>query len=175
MPRGRLIFPFIVELEQLDTEAMSHDPDGDGDKTSGYDSVFREPISVTEDSDDIVGKAYRVDRCTRVRCQIEDQEFEAIRQVLGGTSPDSAITLVFHFKDLEAANLVDDNGRATVRVNDRLAKIYDRNEQLIETIRNPPGLFVTSATSAGFGLGKHRNLLIVKFGEREQGIQSPGR
>lgn len=175
MPRGRLIFPFVVELAQLDTVQMARDPDGAGPQTSGYDFDFREPVVVKRSTEDNIGTALREERCARVRCQIEDKEFEAIRQVLGGTSPDSAITLVFHFKDLEAAGMVDDNGQATIRINDRLSKIFDCDENLIETIRDPPGLYVTSATSAGFGISRKRNLLIVKFGEREQGIQSPSR
>ena len=175
MPRGRLIFPFLAELAQLDTVAMTRDPDGDGPQTSGYDLDFKEPVIVQESAEDLVGQPLREETCRRVRCQIEDKVMEGIRQVLGGTSPDSAITLVFHFKDLEDAGMVDDDGRATIRVNDRLAQILDCDENVIETIRNPPGLFVVSASSAGFGIGRQRNLLVVDFAERELGVQSPSR
>lgn len=169
MSRGRLIFPFIVELAQLDTVAMARDPDGDGAKTSGYDLDFREPIIVQANADDVKGSALREERCIRLPCQIEDDAFEAMRQVLGGTSPDSRMTLVFHFSSLEDANMVDENGQATIRLNDRLRAIFDCEENMIERIPNPPGLFVNSVKSAGFGLGQKRNLLIVELQERELG------
>jgi len=175
VPRGRLIFPFLIELAQLDTEAMAADPDGDGPQTSGYDLDFREPVIITQSVDDVTGDPLRLERCTTFKCQIEDKEMEALRQVLGGTSPDSAITLVMHFKDLEKVGLVDDNGRATIRKNDRLAKIFNKKGKLIMVVPDPPGLYVTSATDAGFGIGPFRNLLIVKFDEREQGVQSSSR
>lgn len=175
MSRGRLIFPFIAELAQLDTVAMARDPDGSGPLTSGYDLDFREPIIIKATPDDVKGEALREESCIRLRCQIEDNVFEAVRQVLGGTSPDSKITLVFHFKELEEKNLIDDNGRAMIRLHDRLRAIYDCDENLIETIPNPPGLFVNDVTSAGFGIGRQRNLLIVGLKERELGTQSAAR
>ena len=175
MPRGRLIFPFIVELAQLDTEAMAADPDGAGPLESGYDPDFREPVIIQENDEDVIGEGLRKERCFRFKAQIQDKEMEALRQVVGGTSPDSAITLVMHFKDLEKVGLIDDLGRATIRVNDRLTKIFKKTGKLIEVIPDPPGLYVVSVTSAGFGLGPSRNLLKVKFQEREQGIQSSSR
>jgi hypothetical protein len=165
----------VAELAQLDTVQMTRDPDGAGPQTSGYDLDFKEPVIIQASTEDLTGQPLREERCVRVRCQIEDKVMEGIRQVLGGTSPDSAITMVFHFKDLEDAGMVDDDGKATIRVNDRLAKILDCDENVIEEIIDPPGLFVLSATSAGFGLGRHRNLLVVDFGERELGVQSPSR
>ncbi len=175
MPRGRLIFPFVVELAQLDTVAMARDPDGPGEKTSGYDLDFREPVIIAKDADDVKGDALREERCTRVRCQIEDDVFDAVRQVLGGTSPDSQIRLVIHFSELEERNLLDDNGRPMIRLHDRLSAIYDCDENLIERIPDPPGLFVNDVTPAGFGLGRQRNLLIVGLKERELGVQGSAR
>lgn len=154
---------------------MAKDPDGPGPETSGYDLDFREPIIIKADADDVKGEALREETCVRLRCQIEDGVFEAVRQVLGGTSPDSKMTLVFHFKDLEEANMLDENGRAMIRLHDRLLAIYDCDEKLIETIPDPPGLFVNDVTPAGFGIGRSRNLLIVGLQERELGTQSAAR
>ncbi len=175
MSRGRLIFPFIVELAQLDTVAMTRDPDGPGPETSGYDIDFREPIIIKANVDDVKGEALREETCIRLRCQIEDSVFEAVRQVLGGTSPNSKMTLVFHFKELEEKNLIDENGRAMIRLHDRLRAIYDCTGKLIETIPDPPGLFINDVTPAGFGIGRQRNLLIVGLQERELGTQSAAR
>lgn len=175
MPRGRLIFPFVAQIAQLDTFAMGQDPDGAGPEISGYDLDFREPVGLPVDADDQIGVTHRVEKLIEAQCQVETRTFERLAQVLGGTSPDSAIELVFHFKQLEDAGLVDPFGVATIRINDRLVSIKDLSGNVVQEVRNPPGLFVSQSLPGGFGLGPQRNLLIVTFEEREQGIQSPAR
>lgn len=178
MPRGRLIFPFTVRLAQLDTEATAADPDGAGPLTSGYDDDFREPVRVTQSTTDpagdLKGIANRVEKFVDVRAQIETEVFEQLQQVIGGASPGSRFVIVLHYKDLEDSDMIGEDGQATIRHNDRLDRIIDGCENEF-VFRNPPGLFVTQVMPGGFGLGPNRNLLIVTFEERDQGVASAAR
>jgi hypothetical protein len=179
MPRGRLIFPFTVRIAQLDTLAMTEDPDGAGPLTSGYDDDFREPIKVaridvTESAGDLKGETLRHERTVDLPAQIKPAAFEQLRQMVGGTSPDSSISLTFHFKDLEELGMIDPSGLATIRLNDRLDRVFD-GCGIALVFRDPPGLYAVQVQPAGFGLGPHWNLLKVAFEEREQGVVSPAR
>ncbi|KKL22049.1 hypothetical protein LCGC14_2439320 [marine sediment metagenome] len=170
--RGRLVNTFEIELAQLNTSEMDLDPDGSaGPLTSGYDDDFREPVVLLRDevADDTTGIALREETLVKVPCQIEPQSWEQLRQLLGGSSPNAAVRIVFHFRDLERLCLIDPvTGEALIRNNDRLCSIFDCEGELIQEVRNPPGLFATQVRPT-FGLGRSRNLLIATFEEREQG------
>jgi len=170
MYRGRLIFPFLAVIGRLDVNASSQDPDGSGELTEGYDSVFREPHTYTDSAEQ--RQDTRKERCVIVPCQVEDQVWEAQRQIQAGNNPDSRMVLVFHFSDLERLGLVNrTTGVAELHPNDRLDRLLNcRTKKLVQSFRNPPGLFAISCTPAGFGLGGSRNLLVCVFEEREQGV-----
>jgi hypothetical protein len=165
--RGRLINPFLAEIAQLDTAATATDPDGPGPLTTGYDPDFKETVVLPASGD-----ARREKPPLRVLCQVEVGTFEALQQLATGNSPNSKVTLVFHFRDLERMGLVDPaTGDALVRVNDRLAAIRDLGGNLVQAIRTPPGLYATEVQPQSFGLGLCRNLLLVTFEERELGVR----
>ncbi len=177
MPRGRLIFPFLAELSRLDTSATDADPDGAGPLISGYDVDFREPrkiptiqaVPAEPESTD----ARQESTAIRVKAQIEPTFFEALDQLFAGDSPNSKLSIVAHYKDLELAGLVDAEGKPLIRKNDRLIAIYRLNGTLVRNIDRLPGLFVTEARDIGHGLGvgsggSHRNLLLLTFEERVQ-------
>jgi hypothetical protein len=170
--RGRLIFPFLAEIHRLDTHAMATtDPDGPGPLDSGYDPDFKEPALV-DTNDDGIGERVRVEHSpVRLPCQVEPKTFEELRMFAAGNSPRSRIELVFHFRDLERAGLVDGpSGDAMIRPGDRLAALYDKAGALVQAIRTPPGLYVTEARPIGFGLDRRRprrNLLLVAFEQRQ--------
>ena len=151
---------------------MDLDPDGSaGPLTSGYDDDFREPVVLLRDevADDTTGIALRKETFIRVPCQIEPQSWEQLRQLLGGSSPNAAVRIVFHFRDLERLCFIDsDTGEALIRNNDRLCSIFGCDGELLQEVRNPPGLFATQVRP-NFGIGRSRNLLIATFEEREQG------
>ena len=169
--RGRVIFAFLIELCRLDTRANAlTDPDGPGPLGSGYDPDFKEPVTI-DLAGDGVGTSVRLEYPpVQIPCQVEPAVFEALREFPSGNAPRSAVTLVFHFKDLERLGLVDlATGDALVRPGDRLNAIFDRTGVLVQAIRTPPGLYVTEARIAGFGLGlvrPRRNLLLVSFSDR---------
>lgn len=74
-----------------------------------------------------------------------------------------------HFLDLEDASLIDSvSGLPLIKKGDRLASLRRLDSSLIETIKNPPGAFVTEALPIA-GLGNDRNLLQVTFESRDQG------
>ena len=161
--RGRLIFPFLAELCRLDTDAMATQP-------PGYDEDFKEPALLDTDGDG-AGEAYRREHPpVRVPCQVEPQTIEALRMTAAGNTPQSSLDLVFHFKDIERLGLIDAlTGDALIRPSDRLSGLFDTEGNLVWAIRTPPGLYVTEARPAGFGLSRRRplrNLLVVTFSDR---------
>lgn len=170
--RGRLINPFLAELAQLDTAATAGDPDCAGPLASGYDPDFKETVLVATPGGSGVD-ARREKALIRVPCQVEVGAFEALQQLTTGNSPNSRVTLVFHFQDLERMGLVDEGtGDALLRVNDRLVAIRDMAGMLVQAVRTPPGLYATEVQPQSFGLGLSRNLLTVTFDERELGSRA---
>jgi len=171
--RGRLIQRFLADLRQLDTEATAAaDVDGSGPQTGGYDPDLREPIYVDETGTGTGGVSSRREKASvMVPCQLDTGGDERLRQVGGGMAPESVLSLVFHFRDLERLGLVAANGKALVDAGDRLAGIYDLSGTLVQDVPNPPGLFVVRSKTSGWGLNMRRpqrNLLLVEFGERVQ-------
>ena len=170
--RGRLINPFLAELAQLDTELTAADPDGPGPLMSGYDPDFKETVILATPTGR--GIDSRKEKApVRVPCQVEVGAYEAMQQLTAGNSPNSRLTLVFHFQDLERMGLVDaGSGDALIRVNDRLVAIRAMDGDLVQAVRTPPGLFATEVQPQSFGLGLSRNLLMVTFEERELGSRA---
>lgn len=169
--RGRLINPFLAEIAQLDIAATAADPDAGGALTSGYDADFREVVKVPS-----TGLSARKEKATiLVPCQVEVGTFETLQQLASGNTPDSKVTLVFHFADLERLGLVHPTtGHALIVPNDRLVSIRRHSDQvLIQAIPTERGgLYCTEAQPQSFGLsGGMRNLLLCAFEEREQGLR----
>lgn len=89
-----------------------------------------------------------------------------------GNAPESQLTLVFHFAELEDRGLVDAaTGEALIRVNDRLSALKRLDGALVQKIP-APGLFATEPQIGGLGIAGRRNLLIVSFDVRPQGLTS---
>jgi len=175
VPRGRLVFPFIVELGLLDTAATAADPDGPGPLASGYDDEFREPVMIAPTTGSARGQIRRVERVERFKAQVEDDTADALQMAAAGNSPTSTMGLVFHFADLEKCGAVQmSTGKPSIKApGARLIAIYNpRSGQLIERFDAEPGLYATQAKSLGFGLGPDRNLLLVIFQERSVSAQA---
>lgn len=168
--RGRLINAFVVSIAPIDTAAIAGDPDAGGPLTSGYDKDFREPVVRTVGGVRTTGRKEKTP--IDVRCQIEPAVWDALTQIAGGNMPNAQLVLAVHFRDLEAAGMIDANGDATIRVNDRLVAIKDELGNVLQTILDPHGLYVTQAMPTSFGLGRSRNLLIVTFEDREHGTRA---
>ena len=162
--RGRLVFTFLAEIYRLDSFAMNQAGD--------YDHDFKEPKLVDHDNDGVADLLRREYPPIRVPCQVEPESFETLRMTVSGNTPKSSFDLVFHFRDLENLGLVDKNtGDVLIKPSDRLNAIYSRDGELIQSIRTPPGLYVTEARPFGFGLYRKnpsRNLLLVSFEDRTQ-------
>lgn len=169
--RGRLIFPFIVELAQLDTAATAADPDGAGPLTSGYDDDFRTPVKVPTAGQ--VGTTSRVETLVQVRAQIEPDQMEKLAPMLSGDAAQGRFGIILHFRDLERAGLVDAvTGKPLLYKHDRITRILTTRGVLVETIPNPPGLFCVEVQSRGFGPGGARNLLHMLFESRDTSTAS---
>ena len=178
MTRGRLIFPFLAELCRLDTSTMATaDPDGTGPLSSCYDPDFKEPVLIDRNDDGIPEPLRYEFPPLLVPCQVEPDAFAALRMVGAGNAPRAKLDLVFHFRDLERLSLVDSTtGDALIRPSDRLSALYQLDGALVQSVRTPPGLYVTEALPMGFGLHRakpSRNLLVVTFQDRPaaRGVQ----
>ena len=160
--RGRLIFPFGIEICRLDTSGIAAGP--------GYDSTFQEPELVP--TDDGLGTVGRVELDPIIiQGQFYTQaDFEFLVMAANGNLAQGDVRILFHFKDLEDAGLVEDaTGTAMIKVGDRVSNIYDKTgTELIQAIPTPPGLYVTHA-NPHFGLGSQRNLLFVHLKSRDEG------
>lgn len=158
--RGRLIFPFQVQLGILNIEATA---------TAGYDPLFRETV-LTPTSDGL-GVTDRQESLIKLPGQFADQNaFLALQEAPTGNLAQVNLVVLFHFRDLERLGLVETlTGNATIKNGDRLDSIYDYTTGvLVQTLRNPPGAFVVKATPR-FGLDSRRNLLEVTFRSRDAG------
>jgi hypothetical protein len=159
MGRGRLQYSFLAALRVLDTEATAD--------AGNYDPEFREAKRVADGSWE--GAAGRQESAEiRVRCQIEDADFERLNPMVGGFEHEHKINLVFHFRDLERAGLVDTaTGQATLRVEARLTAIYDLAGNIQQAMPGD-GLHCVEARPIGYGLGRRLNLLLLVFEDRDQ-------
>jgi len=158
--RGRLINPFVIELQQLDTAATSQVVGG------GYDADFGEPRPVPNGTPG--GGDSRRETELRVHAQIEPQMFNAARTLQTGLVREARFVCVVHFQELEARDLIGADGQPRIRVNDRLAAIYQADGTLVMQIPPKPGLYIHQTLPVGFGLGGKRNLLQLEFRSREQ-------
>jgi hypothetical protein len=167
-----LVFRFVAELYRLDTRAMAEGVPSVG-LPPAYDEDFKEAILVDADGDGVGESLRREHPPVRVPCQVEPVALDSVRMTTAGNAPDSRLDLVFHFRDLERMGLVDAaTGEALIRTSDRLGALYDAVGQLVWAVRTPPGLYVTEARHAGFGLSRRRprrNLLVVSFTDRPAG------
>lgn len=173
--RGRLIFPFNAQIYRLDIAATSQDPDGAGPLESGYDVDFRETVIVPETGKQLGTDARQEMAPIMIECQVEPDTIGAMQQLFSGNVPTSDIALVFHFAQLESMSLVDAEGDALLKVGDRLGGIYSLAGEKVMGVPTPPGLYMTEVRPIGFGLNfssPQRNLLLVKFDDREQGVRS---
>ncbi len=170
MYRGRLIFPFLIELAQLDIPGTLADPDGAGARTSGYDPIFREPVVLP--SSDKIGTSARAEKTLiKVPGQFGSTDaFADLQEAATGNLSTIEFTILFHFRDLESLGLVETTtGNAKIKIGDRLNAVYDyKAGTLIQTVPNPPGAFVVKARPL-FGLHMRRNLLEVHFRSRDPG------
>lgn len=160
--RGRLIpnRVFLAEIARVDTAASDFDP------------VFHAPVITYVNGVRERGTAYQTP--IRVRCQVEISNDKRQQQTQGGNTPASRFVLIFHFKDLAALGLVNADGSAMMKPNDKLLAIWQTNgllEQRFGANTDDKGCLVcTEAAGIGFGLGRRRNLLQSTFEDRPEGV-----
>jgi len=163
--RGRLIFPFTLEIAQLDLAAT---------QDAGFDPDFREAIITA--TDDRIGASTRTETLVKVTGSFHSpQGFSQLQQALTGNLQKVDVVVLLHFQELENLGLIEaSTGSALIKVGDRLHAIYNyQTGALIQQIQNPPGAFITKASPI-FGLEGDRNLLEVTFTSRDQGGSAGG-
>ena len=98
--RGRLIFPFGIELYRIDTGAISDAP--------GYDLTFREPkLESTVDGVGTVGRK-EMDPIIVPGQFSSKSEFMKLQMTNNGNLAESVYTVLFHFRDLENMGLIEE-------------------------------------------------------------------
>lgn len=158
--RGRLLNPFLIELAQLDTEATALVPGG------GYDEDFNEPIYIDDGTPG--GLDSRQETTLRLQAQIEPNQFNNARSTGTGLVREASMTCIVHFAELESRGLLGEDGMPKIRVNDRLAGIYEASGAQIMVFERLPGLYLRETVPIGWGLGGKRNLLQLTFRARDQ-------
>ena len=171
---GRLIFPQIAVIYQLDTVATGADPDGAGPLTSGYDHDLGDVIPYDVGSPAVRTSSRREKAPIRVPVQVETEadRYDVTQQVGQGNTLVREMKLVMHAADLKARGLIDDGGTPTIRRGDRLAEIrHKKTNALIMSVTLPHGLYVEEVRPCSFGLsGGDRNLFLVRLSSRSQGV-----
>lgn len=161
MPRGRLINPILAELARLDTSTT--------ETSGGYDPDFK---SLKTTYPQGVRTSSRKELAPiRVRCQVEPAAWEAQRQTDAGNSPSTLLVLCFHYVDLERASLIDAHGDPLIRVNDRVLALYTTRGALVQRC-SERGFYATKVDLGSGWLSAKRNILLVTFENRAQGLTS---
>ncbi len=169
MLRGRLIFPFTIEIARLNLAGTAADPDAAGPLTSGFDSVFKETRLLP--TSDGLGVSTRAETLIKLPGQFGNpQSMASLMEGQNGNLSPVEFEILFHFRTLESLGLIEaSTGSALIKVGDRLNAIYSCCDgSLIQKIKNPPGAFITKAAPT-FGLHNSRNLLICTFRSRDPG------
>lgn len=157
--RGRLIFPFRLQIEQLDTAHSTYDPD------------FKEPALLPPVGGQGAGTPERAERTLlTVPAQIEHGEWEKLKMFFNGNSPDSRIVTVSHYRYLEDNGLVDNSGDPTLYTGDRLSAITDMDGNVQTTVNAKNQLYIVQVEPIGYGLGRKRNLLAIYWETRSSGV-----
>lgn len=158
--RGRLIFPLLADVYRLDLAAIN--------AAGSFDTVYKE-IKLTPTSDGI-GSSLRLEMAVvQIPVQFEPGSLRRLHEVANGDLSTGRVIGVMHFVDLEALSLVHSTtGVSLIKKGDRLGALRKLDGTLIETIENPPGLFVTEAMPIT-ALSGDRNLLQITFMSREAG------
>lgn len=150
--RGRLIWRTVVEvrpIETLTTEA-----------TGGYDHRFREPkTDAAGEEQTKFGQTYKLP------CQFQTERTPntLMDQEPAGNDPDTTVYTLFHYQDIEDAGMLDDKGRPTIRLNDRLVALWTADGELIRNYEED-ALYATEVKDRSHGLsGLRRNLLRVRW------------
>ncbi len=157
--RGRLIFPFVVEIAPWDIVASA----------GGYDEDFRERVVLP--TSDRVGDGKRVEGATyQIQGQFASTDtFRRLQMAATGNLDNSGFRILFHFADLEAQNLVESTtGTALIKVGDRLNAVYGLDGTLVQAIPASAMVVITEALPI-FGLNSMRNLLECTFKSRDAG------
>jgi hypothetical protein len=166
--RGRLIFPKLIEIARLNTEAI--------EQAGDYDHTFGEIRSSNRNRPGQTRTVQRQETLVRVHAQIETDTFKRISMGGLGQVPESRMVCVCFGPELEDAGLLDAaTKQCLLKPTDRLAAIYEIDETLILSIVDPPGLYATQVQPSGFGFGAGGyNLVELSFEGRPHGTTGGG-
>lgn len=161
----RILFPFWVEVAQLDAVATQN--------VQGYDTTFEEVRVLSTPA----RTSQRQEKpSVFIPSQIMAPSWEALQQMNAGNIPLSVITLVWSERTLRRLGFIVPDwveapavaGECLIRVNDRVVSIRDKCKKVVQAIRTPPGLYITEMRPI-FGVAQQRDFFYVSLGDRQQG------
>lgn len=160
--RGRLIFPILVTVKQLDVATMRTATD--------YDDVLREPeLSASADR---LGTKKRTETTIDVPCQLEEKDAsEKLTMMAQGDAPSTQLHITFHVDDLERLGLWKEDAawgaRCSLKKNDRIEGFKDLQGRQLFKVPENPGLFITEVRPTGM-MGT-QNLVLCVVNDRSEG------
>lgn len=162
--RGRLIWPFQARIARIDTAATAANPIGG--QPSGYDPIFREPVSNASGD---VSTVYTDPVAVQCQVRTEMGAYEQLQQFPGGPEREFDVKLTLHYFELESLGLIGANGGVVFQPNDILTAIYKRDGTSLVRSFDPP-LYCTQVRDRSWGLSGHeRNLVMLYFKDRREG------
>lgn len=164
--RGFLIRPVNVVIARLDPAAIEAAGDYDTSKRSVKGA---RPFGARGPKQQ--GRR-ELDAIT-IKAQVEVMNINKMNQGPGGDVPDYRTVFVAHYRDLERAGLVDENGVALIGNRDRIVRMETKFGKPIRTFANPQ-VFVTEARDGNGWNGYDRNLLLLVTDDRPKGRESVG-
>jgi hypothetical protein len=169
--------PFVLEkslavIHRIDLSATTALEPFSG-QVGGYDKDFREPV--VYDVEVPTGKVRETTRvelpAIKVPCQVEEVEFEKLRQLFAGDMPSTNMTLVLHRMDLHRMSLIDPTtGKPLINKNDRVSHLENFRTPGTVTLKfDDPGLYVFEIRPGSHGFGPDGyDLNIVYLSEKER-------
>lgn len=161
--RGRLIWPVQARIARLDTAAT--EVNAIGGQPSGYNRIFREPVTDATGAD---SRVYMPE--TLVNCQARSKKFGEVMMLPAGRELDFDFRTVLHYQELEDAGLIGADGSVVFQPSDKLLSIYRTDGvTLLHDFTDTP-LFLVHVADRSFGLsGLTRNLARLYWSNRRQG------
>lgn len=170
---GLVLQPSVAVIHRLDVKA-TRQANPEGEATSGYDEVLREPIAYTGTSGQREDSRKEF-AAIRVPCQVEVLSDEKLREMVTGNDPVSNMILVFHRSSLDRLGLLDADRTVILKTGDRIEGLerYGGAVGAMTKRFAPPGIFIHEMRSRSWGFGPDGyDLEIALISERRKGFKT---
>lgn len=168
---GLILQPSVAVIHRLDIKG-TRQVDPEGEATSGYDEVLREPVAYTNTAGQRQDSRREL-AAIRVPCQVENMTDEKLKEMVMGNDGVYSIMLVFHRTHLERMGLLDNNRDIILKTGDRISGLerYGTSGRFPIKKFKEPGLFIKEMRSRSWGFGPDGyDLEIAILTDRSEGF-----